>query len=101
MVEKEKRGHFSYKHVTCFSTLIVIHNGSALTFSSDIFLYSTVPRNMDKCGRVGGNWRGRIIADVAATPPTPTFKKEIKAKSGRSWLLYLTLNKEGTKGRKR
>lgn len=45
-----------------------------------------MPRNTDKCGRVGGNQRGRgrrrIIADVAATPPTPTFKKEIKAKSG-------------------
>lgn len=71
----ENSGQLSSKHVTSFSRLIVKHHGSELTFLR-IFLYLTVPRNMDMCERVREKWRGRIIADVAATPPTPTFKTQ-------------------------
>ena len=96
-------GHFSSKHVSSFSMLIVkqAYNDTGLTFSKVSLLCCALPRSMNmKCEREklkrereDNCWCGNI----SSNSHVQREKSKRREESRRIWPLYLTFDKEGTK----
>ena len=96
-------GHFSSKHVSSFSMLIVkqVYNDTGLTFSKVSLLCCALPRSMNmKCEREklmrereDNCWCGNI----SSNSHVQREKSKRREESRRIWPLYLTFDKEGTK----